>query len=207
MGTDVHGVWQAKKDGMWVDIESKWDQDRHYLLFSWLADVRNGFGFAGVPTYDPIKPIAERRGLPDDFQMDDGMHYTTLEAIDPGRREWAEEDKENGRYTAWLGSHSHSWLTADEILAAERLGSVHKHGVVTIEQFKAWDGKSTPEAWCGGVSGPGVEVADSPASITPASTHVQIEWNMPDKLDYFVDEVRRLKELHGEVRLVFGFDS
>jgi hypothetical protein len=30
---------------------------------------------------------------------------------------------------------------------------------------------------------------------------------MEDGLDYFVDEVRRLKELHGEVRVVFGFDS
>jgi hypothetical protein len=59
MGTDVHAVWQAKKDGKWVDIASKWEQKRHYFLFAWLADVRNGFGFAGVSTHDPIKPIAD----------------------------------------------------------------------------------------------------------------------------------------------------
>jgi hypothetical protein len=68
MGTDVHAVWQAKKGDKWVDIESTWDQNRHYFLFAWLADVRNGFGFAGIPTHDPIKPISERRGLPDDFE-------------------------------------------------------------------------------------------------------------------------------------------
>ena len=186
MGTDVHGVWQAKRGGQWEKIESKWEQDRHYLLFSWLANVRNGFGFAGVPTYDPIKPIAEPRGVPEDFN----------------------EVEYEEKYDVWLGDHSHSWLTADEILNAERPGPVHRVGVITVEQFKAWDGKSPPEGgWCGGVSGPNVEVASMPSNITPTTTHVQVEWDMPDGLDYFVDEVRRLKELHGDVRLVFGFDS
>lgn len=188
MGTDVHAVVQAKRDGKWEAVESKWEQDRHYLLFSWLANVRNGFGFAGVPTYDPIEPIAPRRGIPADFDKD---------AYEAG-----DED------APWLGDHSFSWLTADEILAAKRPGGVQRTGVVTVEQFKAWDGKSRPESHCGGVAGGGVVVANHPSKITPATTHVQIEWtDEGDGLDYFVDEVRRLKEQHGEVRLVFGFDS
>src|SRR5687768_8031889 len=98
MGTDVHAVWQAKKDGRWVDIESRWDQRRHYFLFAWLADVRNGFGFAGIPTHDPIKPVAARRGVPADFNV---------EAYESGN---GPDDYD----APWLGDHSFSWLTADE---------------------------------------------------------------------------------------------
>jgi hypothetical protein len=208
MGTDVHAVWQAKKDGKWVDIESTWDQDRHYFLFAWLADVRNGYGFAGIPTHDAIKPIAPRRGLPEDFTVVDGEDHPVacIEAIDPRRREWLDED-EKGNPVAWLGDHSHSWLTADEILAAERPGAVRKDGVLTLEQYHAWDKESQPEAWCGGVMGPNL-VTSMPSEIGPGTTHVQVSWiRQDDGLDYFVNEVKRLKDLHGEVRLVFGFDS
>lgn len=188
MGCDIHAVWQAKKDGKWAEIESTWEQDRHYFLFSWLADVRNGYGFAGVRTYDPIEPIAPQRGIPPDFDRD------SYEAGD--------ED------APWLGDHSFSWLTADEILAAKRPGTINRTGVVPIAFFKAWDGKTPPTEWSGGISGRGIEVASVPSEITPTTTHVQISWTQPDDgLDYFVDEVKRLKDMHGEVRLVFGFDS
>lgn len=205
MGTDVHAVWQAKKDGRWVDIESTWDQRRHYFLFAWLADVRNGFGFAGVSTHDPIQPVAAQRGLPEDF--DGGNeHPTVLEAIDPTRREWLEE-AEKANPVAWMGDHSHSWLTADEILAAKRPGAVRKDGVLTREQYEKWDKVSEPGAWSGGVMGRDV-ITSMPSEITQRTTHVQVSWiRQDDGLDYFVNEVKRLKELHGEVRLVFGFDS
>jgi hypothetical protein len=203
MGTDVHAIWQAKKAGRWVDIESEWDQDRHYFLFAWLADVRNGFGFAGVPTHDPIKPIAPRRGLPDDFEGGEDHPVTDTKVM--GRRAAYLEEGEPP--TMWLGDHSHSWLTADEILSAERPKNIRKDGVITIDQYRAWDKVSQPESWCGGVSGRGI-VTSLPAEIGPETTHVQVSWvRQEDGLDYFVDEVRRLKDLHGEVRLVFGFDS
>jgi hypothetical protein len=205
MGTDVHAVWQAKKDGKWVDIESKWEQNRHYFLFAWLADVRNGFGFAGIPTHDPIKPISKPRGYPQDFNAEDDYYLVAcVEAIDPRRREWLEPDEAPA---AWLGDHSHSWLTADEILAAERPHNIRKDGVLTLDEYKAWDKVSEPDSWSGGVMGRGL-VTSMPSEIGPETTHVQVSWiRQEDGLDYFVDEVRRLKELHGEVRLVFGFDS
>lgn len=186
MGTDVHAIFQARKDGRWQEIESKWDQRRHYLLFSWLANVRNGFGFAGVPTYDPITPIAPQRGVPDDFDKD---------AYEAG-----DED------APWLGDHSFSWLTADEILAAEH-PKVHRTGIVPIGWFREWDGKTQPQRWSGAISGLGIIVASMPSNITPATTHVQIEWDDVAALDYFVDEIKRLKAEHGEVRMIFGFDS
>lgn len=207
MGTDIHGVWQAKKGGCWVDVESTWEQDRHYFLFSWLADVRNGYGFAGSKTYEPVKPISEPKGLPADFELEDGeYHKTTIEAIDPRRREYL-DNYEEGNPKAWLGDHSHSWLTADEIMEAKRPTDIVQSGVLSIEKYKAWDKHSVPESYCSGVSGQNI-VVSLPDLITKKTTHVQCEWiKASDELDYFIDEVKRLKEIHGEVRLVFGFDS
>lgn len=205
MGTDVHAVWQTKKDGKWVDIESTWEQDRHYFLFSWLADIRNGYGFAGIPTYSPIKPIAAPRGLPEDFAVEDKRHYCPLEAIDPSRRKYRDKDE---KPYVWMGDHSHSWLTADEILAAPVPDKVWQTGIVPIDWFAAWDGKEGPDSWSGGISGKDVIVAESPTEVNKKTTHVRIYWIKPgDTLKYFTDEVARLKALHGEVRIVFGFDS
>lgn len=208
MGCDIHGVFQAKKDGKWQDVASTWDQDRHYFLFSWLADVRNGFGFAGVPTYTPIKPIAAPRGLPEDFEMNgDGDHPTTLEAVCPRRLEYM-EDAAKVKPTVWMGDHSHSWLTADEILATPAPDKVWRTGIVERTFFDGWDGHSSPESWSGGISGRDIHVADDPTLVTDKTTHVRIFWMQPgDTLKYFTDEVKRLKDERGEVRVVFGFDS
>lgn len=204
MGTDIHGIFQAKKDGRWIDVPHKWEENRHYFLFAWLADVRNGFGFAGVPTHEPIEPIAERRGLPNDFEITrDHGHPCSPDAYDPRRAGYG-IDSDDPDY--WMGDHSHSWLSADEILAAKRPQTV-RTGVVERKWFESWDGKTPPEAWSGSIAGRGI-VTSLPGEITDATTHVQIEWSTEgDELDYFVNEVRRLRDEHGDVRLVFGFDS
>jgi hypothetical protein len=180
MGTDVHAVFQTKLGRRWVEVPSAWEQDRHYLLFSWLAGVRNGFGFGGIRTYDPIQPIAEPRGLPSDFECPDGE---------------------------WVGDHSFSWLTADEILAAKVPPAVRRVGVVPVEWFRTWDGVTPPTSYSGGISGPAIQV-DTPATVTDKTTHVSISWiETENPFAYFIDEVRKLKEAHGNVRMVFGFDS
>lgn len=203
MGTDVHAIWQAKKNGKWEDVPSTWDQDRHYFLFSWLADVRNGHGFAGVPTYTPIKPIAQPRGLPEDFEGGE-EHPTTLECLAPFRQKYVEENPP----ISWMGDHTFSWLTAEEILSTPVPDKVWQTGIVERAWFDAWDGHAGPEEWSGGISGKDIRVAESPTEVTDESTHVRIWWIKPgDTLKYFVDEVKRLKEEHGEVRIVFGFDS
>lgn len=208
MGCDIHGVWQAKKEGKWVDIASEWEQNRHYYLFSWLANVRNGYGFAGVPTYSPVIPISKPRGLPEDFETEDSeYHATTIEAIDPCRRQYLNEDDKKSP-KAWLGDHSHSWLNADEILRAPLPLNCWQSGVVPREFFDTWDGHTPPEAWSGDISGRDIIRAENPVEVNDTTTHVRIFWKkQDDSLNYFIDEVKRLKELHGEVRLVFGFDS
>lgn len=70
MGTDIHGTFQCerklKKDptiSKWVDVPHLYTFRRDYFLFGVLANVRNGHGFAGVDTGDPVDPISEPRGV------------------------------------------------------------------------------------------------------------------------------------------------
>ena len=98
MGTDIHAMFQVRRETGWEDLPfvpgryadkfpwSKtqtpgWDGDRQYLLFAWLANVRNGHGFAGVYTHEPIVPLSDRIGFPEDFTLngdpeeDPGQEY------------------------------------------------------------------------------------------------------------------------------------
>ncbi len=140
---------------------------------------------AGVRDRFGIGPISDPRGLPADFDIRDETH----------------NDK-------WLGDHSHSWLTAAEILSAPLPNTVPRSGVVERKFLQTWNGVSRPPSYCQGIAGPNVVVAQSVGEITPETTHVRVEWPMPlDEMSYFLDEIKRLRDKHGEVRMVFGFDS
>jgi hypothetical protein len=211
MGTDIHGVWQKRAGKEWQDIPSMYEQERHYSLFAVLAGVRNGYGFAGIRTGEPVTPIAEPRGIPADFACVDDEHpVASFDVIDDSRREEQERDKD---LNVWLGDHSHSWLTGAEILAwAETAPEVVKCGVLTREVYEKWDGKSCPENYNGGVMGARVVTIDDSGvarATTPNWTHVSVHWDssLKEDLAYFFDEVARLVAEHGEIRFVFGFDS
>jgi hypothetical protein len=153
MGCDIHAVFQKRTDAGWEDVPTTWDEGRHYFLFSVLAGVRNGFGFAGTPTYDPVKPISEPRGLPADFAMDDEAHPVASVDLLGWHARYHQDDEPIER---WMGDHSHSWLTADEILAYEKAGgqrAVERTGILSLEAYREWDKVSQPSAWCGGVFG------------------------------------------------------
>lgn len=210
MGTDIHGVWQKlNPDGTWLDIPSDYKQTRHYQLFAVLVGVRNGYGFAGRPTGTPVKPIAEPRGLPDDFHTERDCHQVpSVECVDPSRRQWAEEDG----CRVWMGDHSHSWLFGDELLLWFRTATtVVQTGVVSRDFYMSWDRSSRPSEYCGGITGPGIRViAESEATEEDSTwTHVQVSWlqSLKEELAYFFDEVQRLVDEHGTIRFVFGFDS
>lgn len=219
MGTDIHGIFQKKvvtpeaPNGVWEDILTTYDEGRHYLLFAWLGNVRNGFGFAGVPTHEAIVPLSDGRGYPEDFQVDadDNHRIAANEFRGPCRAEYyTDEDLDVSnvdRLQMWMGDHSYSWVSGTEVLEAT-LPKIRRTGIIYLDTYKQWDGISAPEDWCGGVTGPKV-VVSTPDNITTATSHVQIEWteDTSASLKYFLDEVRRLVELHGEIRFVFGFDS
>lgn len=197
MGTDIHGVFQKQAaDGSWQDVETEFKFNRHYQLFAVLAGVRNGFGFAGVPTGDPVEPISKPRGLPEGF-------ITNVAAC--------EADYEPTHNGQWMGDHSHSWLSCAEMLEWwKHAPEVTKVGVLSRGTYENWDKVGPPEVWSGGVSGGGVVIASEDPPVYPKGwNYISCRWRvkLADELDYFFTEVRRLVDLHGKIRFVFGFDS
>jgi hypothetical protein len=219
MGTDIHGVFQRKIENGWEDIPSEYNFERHYLLFSWLADVRNGRGFAGIPTYTKIQPLAAPRGLPEDFKVDENDNHPNnrFDILPSSYRAFYNSLLTNSNVAIpddylniWMGYHDFSWLTADEILngiPSNEEVLILRTGVISLEKYKTWD-EHQPKDWVGDIWGTDV-VISLPNEITPETTHVRVEWfiSLQQELQYFIDEVQRLKDLHGEVRFVFGFDS
>lgn len=119
-------------------VVQDWYNGRNYDEFAILANVRNGYGFAGVDLGDAFEPLAYPKGLPEDCSMD----------ILAEAERWG------------IDGHSHSWLTLTELIATEDYwnqahwsrGVVHKEQAALVRET----GKP-PESWAGGVSGPGSE--------------------------------------------------
>lgn len=231
MGTDIHGVFQRRvpQTGAWEDIPHRYEMGRHYQLFAVLAGVRNGTGFAGVVTGEAVKPISEPRGYPDGFvsraprdaenlepgddpeELEDDRHPATHAAVDPRRQKYYAPEAVRG---IWMGDHSFSWLSGEEMLAWHaKAPIVVAAGVLERAAYEAWDKESEPESYCGGVGGAGVRVIEEPQVGKPGEpknwTHVRVTWDRGLKSDlaYFFDEVWRLAAEHGDIRFVFGFDS
>lgn len=206
MGTDIHGVFQRQNNGAWSDVPSNYEQGRHYQLFAVLANVRNGFGFAGIPTGEVVEPISQPRGLPDDFEVADGK----LHPIDPNNLPpW---DRENyPDVTLWMGYHSFSWLTGEEMLAwFETAPSLLKTGILSKDVYTSWDKVQPPSCYCASISGQGIVIVDQDSAETTTDwTHVLCSWSsdLKQELAYFFDEVAKLVSEYGEIRFVFGFDS
>lgn len=148
MGCDIHFYVERKVDGKWVTADTwtpdEYDagrmcvpyktrlyRDRNYDLFAMLANVRNGYGFAGCDTGDGFKPLSEPKGLPAD--------------VSPEVK--AESDH-------WgVDGHSHSWLTLTELKAYDWHGQKTNHrGYVDQYEYAAFKDKGKPMAWCGGTS-------------------------------------------------------
>lgn len=57
MGMDIHGIFQKYENNQWIDILSKYDQHRDYLLFEILADPKKRNYFSAI---SPIKGLPEK---------------------------------------------------------------------------------------------------------------------------------------------------
>lgn len=112
MGCDIHGVFQTKIGDVWVDVPHGLRLQRDYTLFGALAGVRR-------PPQN-VQPIAEGRGLPKDFAIDNrGNHPTDPECLDVYERwDWIRFGRAQGKPCAVdMGDHSHSWATGEEMIA------------------------------------------------------------------------------------------
>ena len=156
MGCDIHFHIEVKKDTVWQhhdwrephkqgvynDSSTKYDYgtmfenplwiSRNYDLFAILADVRNGYGFAGVKTGDGFIPISQPRGLPADVT--------------------AEVRSESDGWGC--DGHSHSWLTLAELQAYDwDEQSTQQLEWVNPAEYLSFKENGKPNSWCGGVSG------------------------------------------------------
>ncbi len=112
MGCDIHGVFQTKIGDVWVDVPHGLRLQRDYTLFGALAGVRR-------PPQN-VQPIAEGRGLPKDFAIDNrGNHPTDPECLDVYERwDWIRFGRAQGKPCAVdMGDHSHSWAIGEEMIA------------------------------------------------------------------------------------------
>lgn len=209
MGCDIHIIVERQQEnGAWArvwahdyekdDPEGTPDifRNRNYDLFGILADVRNGFGFAGCPTGSGWPSIAPDRGIPSDSTVTpDEMHDYTV------------------------GDHSYSWVNLDELKAFDWDGvNAEAYGIVTREEYARMRlaNESRPKAWCGGISGAGVLVV-TPEQLMDARgiipfSHVAVTWtetaregtgDWPTIVLPWLDSLAQGRPL----RLVFGFDS
>lgn len=189
MGIDIRSIFQKKHDGHWTDVLSDYDNDRDYLLYRWL--YHGGSDADGSCAIEPIRP---QRGLPADFEVvDDYWHPLRGEGGNPTLGP-----------LRLMGEWGHSWLLAEEILDTPA-PRVTRTASIPIDEYRAWDGQSEPP-WQWICNGWGHAVG-APDKITEQADVVVLEWNydFTEDFRYFVDEVRRLKDLHGELRFIFGF--
>lgn len=159
MGCDIHLYVETRHaDGTWktadkwksdeydedsnvltVDYKDQFYSDRNYNLFSILADVRNGSGFAGVKTGEGFNVIAPPRGVPADACP-----------------EYLAYQKEYG-----CGGHSHGYLTVAEIMAFDWTQTTMLCGWVSPTSWARWRDYGSPDDWCGEVGGRDVRHFDA----------------------------------------------
>lgn len=207
----------ARSDVAWIDAKSAmravtcWYCDRNYDTFAILANVRNGYGFAGCDTGDGFVPIAVPRGLPADLGTEN-----------------AARDGHDGYYYDgfWLGDHSHSWLTLRELLDYEWMHwRTLKRGVIPWSAFvdrEAAGETGPPKEYCAEIAGPGiVTLSEDEArrwrrifqAVKSDGVHVRATWGTSYRAaagefcDRVIPGLQALGAAPEDVRIVFGFDS
>jgi len=236
MGTDIHFYVEKKQDGKWVSADTWYpDNDqgtdymslylwgegltrlagpmftsRNYGLFAMLANVRNGFGFAGVDTGDALFPIFDIRDIPDDASYEVRNAYERWDA----------------------GGHSATHMTVQELMEYDWTQVMRKRGFVGKKEFARFKLTGKPESWCGGTTAKKLtneqmnllilsECESSKISWADfhkldddgfADTVTSIEWDIPyyeQAAEFLSETMPKLWRLGkpDEVRIVIWFDS
>jgi hypothetical protein len=136
MGTDSHVYVEKfnKETNKWKAIKKYkelWCSERNYDLFSILANVRNGYGFAWTKTSDGFVPISLPKGIPDDVSA-----FVQSEITNWG---------ENG--------HTHSYLSLKEMKEFDWNQTTRKQGFVDAREYNSFKQNGIPDCWWGDVFG------------------------------------------------------
>lgn len=200
MGTDIHLAAEYYQEGRWHLAHIELPCYRNYRAFAILADVRNGYTFAGFDTGDPVIPISYPRGLPDDMSEE----LRALLDNEDEEDDWQldQEDltsilDEEEQHHLWLGDHSFSWVTLQELLDYDLDQPVSLRGMVSPEAARLWHENREPPAVVAGYSS--------------QPDWVHLEWTRPlrESASLISDLIDALTPLGDppHVRLVFGFDN
>jgi hypothetical protein len=154
MGCDIHGVVQKydQKLGQWKTYREGY-ADRNYNAFAILANVRNGYGFAGVTTSSGFKFISHPRGIPPEFKyLSKDDQHPLPSTFKWNSDSWRKGTGEENKYY-WMGEHSHSYVTAEELALFDFSQTTVRTGVVTEKDFlrrKEFNIKDAPREifWC-----------------------------------------------------------
>lgn len=178
MGTDIHIRAEKLTELGWEPIKKELPRYRNYQAFAVLANVRNGFGFAGMKTGDAVLPIAEPRGLPTDTSIKENEDYDSPDYF-------------------WFGDHSFSWIMLSELLAYNLEQEVKIRGMCDAEAADrlAKTGKM-PESWCGW---------SSDENMVEFEHYIKLRDNAP-LLVSLIESLAGEGD-PSQIRLVFGFDS
>lgn len=201
----------AKPFGLYPVVE------RHYGLFSMLADVRNRTGRGKVTMLKQfIEGIGETEFL---YDTDDGGHEP-IEAIAPPR---GLPEGANGGWIKFCREewvHDPTWLTLDELETADWEQVLQEQAVIREEDYLRWrDTGKMPELRPRGVGGEGIRVVtveEYEAGERGETTAIDFHWvgntlaeDIP-KSWWATLAVMRLIAPHGDtqkVRLLVAFDS
>lgn len=231
MGCDIHMFAEIKRNGIWEPSgkifdnpyhrpteENIIDEDgyewngkfqespysgRNYDLFAILADVRNGYAFAGIKTGEGFNPIASPKGLPEDVTK-----YVLSKS------------------DYWdCDGHSHSYFTVQELLDYDWHQITFKEGYISFDKFKEFNvNGNRPNSWSGMISGPNIVLIDEfeaekyiesgfeNTQYDGKDMYVKYRWSITyqDHCENFIKEtIPKLKTLGepDDVRIVFWFDN
>ncbi len=171
--------------------------DRHYDVFAMLANVRNGFGFAGVDTGDGFEPLSDGRGLPADLSSEaiatlarggyrfipgEEPLYVGGQNEDDGY-EWDNPDRYAADWAYGLGEHSFTWLLYSELLDEDYWALTTKHrGWVDPWNFEIWRRDGKPQLWSASVAGASIEHV-SPQYLAHLIDSGDLQWVDPEPED------------------------
>ncbi|AVF27972.1 hypothetical protein [Paenibacillus larvae] len=232
MGCDIHLHVEKKIDGKWTPILGVNEPEVEYLentiadikergdkVDYWerrLEEERNGTAnfiydgrhyllfslLAGVRNEYDLKPICEPKGLPIDV---------------------SDEVKANSDELG-IDGHSHTWLTARELVEFDWSQTVEQEGWVSEKEYKVFKEKVRPESWSGGVGGGRVRhVSNTEMNRilkngypweNDDSFYTLVKWTLPYSEivgSFYTWSIPKMTELAGDdlesVRIVFWFDN